>query len=111
MGNTAAGRLTATYFGTAATVLGAVGGSESRSITISAANLPASAPTFDHGILSKDTVGAATAVLFTGTGSSLNVVSNVGGITASTPQNLGSGTTNTFPAVSPVILVTIYLKL
>jgi microcystin-dependent protein len=35
MGNTAAGRLTATYFGTAATVLGAAGGGESQTLTAS----------------------------------------------------------------------------
>jgi hypothetical protein len=34
MGNTAAGRLTAAYFGTAATVLGAVGGGESIAPTV-----------------------------------------------------------------------------
>jgi hypothetical protein len=38
MGNTAAGRLTSTYFGAAATVLGAVGGSESTTLTL--AQLP-----------------------------------------------------------------------
>jgi len=37
MGNSAAGRLTASYFGTAGTVLGAVGGAES--VTMAAANL------------------------------------------------------------------------
>jgi len=34
MGNTAAGRLSATYFGTAATVLGAAGGAESQTLTL-----------------------------------------------------------------------------
>jgi hypothetical protein len=38
MGSTAAGRLTASYFGTAATVLGAAGGAESH--TLALANLP-----------------------------------------------------------------------
>jgi hypothetical protein len=44
MGNSAAGRLTSTYFGTSATVLGAAGGSQNQNLTI--ANINSFTPSF-----------------------------------------------------------------
>ena len=108
MGNSAAGRLTATYFGTAATVLGAAGGTESRTLT--AAQLPASIPYTDPGHLHTQSYvgftgaqagggGAAAAASPTNTGTSVT------GITI----NPGGGAAH--PTASPMMLATIYLKL
>src|SRR6185312_3341244 len=64
MGNTAAGRLTSTYFGTSATVLGAAGGAQSH--TLLAAELPSDIPYTDpghtHGVSFRlgDNTGAGT---------------------------------------------------
>jgi microcystin-dependent protein len=52
MGGTDAGRLTASYFGTAATVLGAAGGSESQTLT--SAQMPAHTHSGTTGIESND---------------------------------------------------------
>ena len=110
MGNSAAGRLTATYFGTAATVLGAAGGSESQTLT--AAQIPAhthpitdpghthSAPVF-IGNTSTPAAGNAspTSVGLTG--------SQVTGITVN--ANTGGG--GAHPIASPMLLATVYCKL
>lgn len=119
MGNSPANRLTATYFGTAATVLGAAGGAESRTLTL--AQLPT-------GI-------TATGTFALSLGNILNTLSNVlslfsstsGGnvfnafassTTSAVSSPTASGTvtsSNTGGAAhataSPMMLATIYLKL
>jgi hypothetical protein len=121
MGNSAAGRLTATYFGTSATALGAAGGAQSHTLT--AAEIPT--------ITSSGTAGSAVApannyVTSTGTeiisfqggatnrnipfSSSLVVNSSgasLSGVTTSS-SNTGGGAHATS---SPMMLATIYLKL
>jgi hypothetical protein len=122
MGNTAAGRLSPTYFGSVATVLGAVGGSEAK--TLAAANL---APHTHSG-----TTGAENAahnhggVIVSGNGSTTGgggfvIVGSLNSGTSGTEnQNHGhSITTNTgdgvsgaaFAAIGPRKLATIYIKI
>jgi microcystin-dependent protein len=117
MGNSAAGRLTSTYFGTAATVLGAAGGSESHTLT--QAQLPAFKPAItitDPGhqhtytttpALQQVAGGSGTACWAGGTTANTNLVAT--GISAAFTNNLGSG--NAHPIASPMMLATIFIKL
>lgn len=112
MGNTAAGRLTATYFGTSAIVLGAAGGAESK--TLVTANLPPYTPagTNSGGVYSHP----ATPVGGTAGGgisawqasADLNVALIVQPAFTGTAQG---GTSTAFAIASPLKLATIYLKL
>jgi microcystin-dependent protein len=127
MGNTAAGRLTATYLGTGATTLGAAGGAQS--VTLVTGNLPAhqhsafvkiNDPTHFHlfpqtfGGTGTGTTPAAAA--FSGntptapasTGITANVGS-AGGLADNQTAATGSGTA--FSQVQPTMLATVYLKL
>lgn len=119
MGNSAAGRLTATYLGATATVLGAAGGTESR--TLGTLNLPPYTPS--GSISSSGTVGI--------TYSLLNVTGGVGGqpdvattngsaphtnsfglsISSSFSGTPQGGMSTPFGVVQPTILATTYLKL
>lgn len=112
MGNTAAGRLTATFFGTAATVLGAAGGTQSS--TILTANLPPYTPA---GVISVNTDAATWDGIVVQQG-------NVGGTTFSYPNalhmthganaftgNAQGGISTPVAVVSPTLLATIYIKL
>lgn len=111
MGNTAAGRLTATYFGTAATVLGAAGGGESS--TLITANLPAYTPS--------GSVSVTGSVPYTSTGSNVlgggTNIAAAGGFTNITVTsqtfagNAQGGTSTPVDVVSPMKLATIYIKL
>jgi len=124
MGNSAAGRLTASYFGTAATVLGAAGGAESK--TLLTANLPPYTP----GGTVSGTVTALTVATrsVSAAGSNdlntLSVGNNAGTTTGNQSGALVSGTisgtvsgtaqggTSTPVAVaSPMMLATVYIKL
>ncbi len=119
MGNSAAGRLTASFFGTAATVLGAAAGSENTTLTL--AQLPT-------GINTTTTVnfndgGGRSIVPITNSSisSSLNgaggasVPGNTGtwnGITSATGTGTSTNTSGTaHRTVQPTMLATIYLKL
>jgi hypothetical protein len=132
MGNAAAGRLTASYFGATATVLGAVGGQESRILT--AAQTPLvqhyhamyltdpghihSVPNIQAGgIYSNNGNNAGTPYFI---GGSINTASVAAGIRAgSTPgagDNLTTGpninpTPTALAAIGPRKLCTFYLKL
>jgi hypothetical protein len=112
MGNAAAGRLTATYFGTAATVLGAAGGSQSS--TLITLNLPPYSPA---GVISGGTYFAPTTPvgLQSGSGSAAWQNSAYGSLgPASNPAFTGNaqgGVSAPFAAASPMLLATIYLKL
>lgn len=116
MGNSAAGRLTATYFGTAATALGAAGGAESQTLTT--AQLPAHShantltdPGHVHSVAAVfngggNTVASGTA--FNLNGSVQNTNSSGTGITI-TNANAGSGSAH--PIASPMMLATFFIKL
>ena len=119
MGNSAAGRLTSTYFGTAATALGAAGGTESQTLT--ANQIPVITPS---GTVSTPTVQFAWTVGSASAPGGSNFVNNITGTTGSgntvsatvsTPTFTGtafnSGGGQPHPIVPPMLLVTNYIKL
>lgn len=115
MGNSAAGRLTATYFGMAATVLGAAGGSESRTLT--AAQIPANIPFTDPGHAHNISIPRSTSTTFTGNNDQVYIGSSNSGVsgwisnstTTGITINPGGGAAHA--TVSPMALATIYVKL
>lgn len=117
MGNSAAGRLSASYFGTAATVLGAAGGSESHTLTtaqlashthVNTLNDPGHVHTIDVG----SSGGGDTQVTQGAPGIGATVTgpvnSNTTGITI-TNASAGSGSAHN--NTQPTMLATIYVKL
>jgi hypothetical protein len=122
MGNTAAGRLTAGYFGTAATVLGAVGGLESQ--TLVGVNLPPYTPV---GTLSVTASGSVDLPFNAGVGYSTGGAivayqrSNPNAndaktvtVTITTATFTGTaqgGASTPFARVGPRKLITFYIKL
>ena len=117
MGNSAAGRLTSTYFGTAATVLGAAGGAESRTLTL--AQLPTGiTATGIFSVADNIITSNSQPILFSST-SGVNVfwaITQAG--TTSTKATTASGTVTSnntsgsaHATASPAMLATIYLKL
>jgi hypothetical protein len=118
MGNSAAGRLTATYFGTAATALGAAS-TTTESKTLVTANLPAYTPT---GTVAAPTIGGNAALGVpngSGTqaanvGANFSVFTNTQFATMSAPVFTGAaqgGLSTPFAIVPPTMLATIYIKL
>ncbi|MDA9539222.1 hypothetical protein ACM41_24280 [Bradyrhizobium sp. CCBAU 21362] len=123
MGNVAAGRLTAAYFGTAATVLGAGGGAEF--FTLTASHIPASGlavsgttstdfPDHTHAYTYPPDSGARVS----GTGNILLpsiASSSTGGASArhqhNFSANLVGGGGNPHRAMGPLKLCTLYIKL
>jgi hypothetical protein len=115
MGNTAAGRLTATYFGAAATTLGVA--RDGQSATLSTTNLPAYTPSGTN--VSTLTTVSSVAVFATvanvaptitgyGGGGGTNLIT-AGSVTfTGTPQG---GVSTPFSILPPMLLVTNYLKL
>jgi hypothetical protein len=118
MGNTAAGRLTATYFGTAATVLGAAS-TALESKTLATANLPPYTPagTNASGAASFTYSGASmqTGTTFVaGVGIQSSGGSTVVNTTFTQPTFTGTaqgGVSTPFSIVQPTMLATVYLKL
>jgi microcystin-dependent protein len=127
MGNSAAGRLTSSFFGASAVVLGNAGGGESK--TLVTGNLPAYTPAGSLAVALNDpghthgvtySVGDANGCCGLQT-SNLNSsgstkVSNTGttGITVSSQTFTGTaqgGTSTAFNLVQPTILITYYIKL
>jgi hypothetical protein len=123
MGNTAAGRLTTTYFGASATVLGASGGSQNHTQTV--AEL---APHFHSAGISDPghahTYTGPSGVSFTSQCSSCGNVPSTGtftsgtsttGVRVNSPNGLdttySAGSGNPFAVVQPTMLATVYLKL
>jgi hypothetical protein len=112
MGNGAAGRLTSTYFGTSATVLGAAGGKENMP-GLATANMAPYTPVGTVGTTINTTGGAvaniAGPIQFGGSGSGGNLV-GISATSAFTGSPQG-GTSTPFAIASPAMLATIYLKL
>lgn len=111
MGNSAAGRLTATYFGAAATVLGAAGGEESQILLT--ANLPPYTP---GGSITTDKVLKSNGVVIThggGVGSTADGVQPGTGTLAnlSFTGTAQGGTSTPIDKTQPTMLATIYIKL
>lgn len=122
MGNSAAGRLTATYFGTAATALGAAGGSEFR--TLLASHIPSlTSVNASQAISVVSTIATIprTSNIFdmANTGSSgIRVLANdaaIGTVTSTGNNSISVTYTNGsqlgLSDVPPTMLATIYLKL
>jgi len=120
MGSSAAGRLTATYFGSVATTLGVANGSESQTLTT------AQMPSHNHGVTDPghghpgsfgrvqgnagaDVTSAAELGKNNGAPADTQVLTIASNTTGVTIQNTGGGTAH--PIVQPTILVTIYIKL
>lgn len=126
MGNSAAGRLTSTYFGVAATTLGNAGGSESTTLTLSqiptgitSANTGSIALSVASGNIrlpntstNSTSFGPSGSPIFYNDGGSNAPLSSTGtvaiGSAAVTSNNTGGGAHRT---ASPAILVTTYIKL
>src|SRR6266704_275572 len=116
MGNSAAGRLTSTYFGTSAIVLGAAGGSEQQTLTT--AQMPVHNHSItDTGHIHANTVGIgvnAGVIGATGGGGPILIQGDSSGhptSSATTGISLaaaGGGTAH--PIASPMMLATVYLK-
>lgn len=120
MGNSAAGRLTSSYFGATATTLGAVGGSESHTTTI--AEMPAHThanslndPGHIHSEAGDSSSGGVSARIVAqagnGTNSSANGNTTVSALTGITITNASAGSGNAHAIVQPTILTTFYIKL
>ncbi|WP_156186846.1 hypothetical protein [Afipia felis] len=120
MGNSAAGRLTSTYFGSDATVLGASNGGESS--TLVTANLPPYTPS---GTVASTVIGSVTVTGYatsfaTGSGDAAHPAMNsngnstysVSGTASGSLSGVAQGGTSTpFANVQPTLLVTTYIKL
>lgn len=117
MGNSAAGRLTSTYFGTTATVLGAAGGTESHTLTtaqLAAHSHGVTDPGHKHNIRYHRSGGAAGGTSFvdqinTAFGDETGTDGALSGTTGISINNAGSG--NAHPIVQPTMLLTAYIKL
>ena len=113
LGNSAAGRLTATYFGTAATVLGAAS-TPTESKTLVTGNLPAYTPA---GTVSTSIVNGANLVRTGGSSSPTGgaAVAGDGAVTVSATSTFTGtaqgGTSTAFSIIQPTMLATIYIKL
>lgn len=117
MGNTAAGRLTASYFGSLGTTLGASGGAES--LALIASQLPNITPTFTGtaGTVNVTSTASVQGAAFTPSGSStVYYTSGTTFLNATgtfTPAGTVSGFGGNVPhrTVQPTMLATFYLKL
>lgn len=120
MGNTAAGRLTSTYFGTSATALGAAGGGQSHTLTLGeiplhdhGGNTGTDSPDHSHNTTTLTTVGQSTP------GGNFSIITiagttntSSGGASARHAHSItaqGGGAAHSI--VPPMILVTTYIKL
>jgi len=115
MGNSAAGRLTATYFGTAGTVLGAVGGAES--VTMAAANLiqhTHNNTLTDPGHIHSYAASLGGAGLGGGNPGGYAAANNTSSATTGISINnapAGAASPTPMRTVQPTMVATIYLKL
>lgn len=117
MGNTAAGRLTSTYFGTAATVLGAASSAESNSVILTHAhNNTLNDPGHAHTIRAGSSGGGTDHVTQGDFGGSSTLPEGPTGpiavkLTGITITNANAGTASAHNIVQPTMLATIYIKL
>jgi hypothetical protein len=126
MGSSAAGRLTATYFGATATVLGASGGTESNNVILTHTHTASEVANHQHFIYSVDTGGLSLSssnypIRFFNDGSpnSYSIVGNVNsatiGLTSAngghTPTIQNAGSASAHNITQPTMLATIYMKL
>ena len=112
MGNSAAGRLTATYFGTTATVLGAAGGAESQILTapqIPPHTHPITDVQHNHGAPITNTGGSAQ--FGPGGGGGLGTATTNFAFTGITTTNNNVGGGGAHANVQPTLLTTFYIKL
>jgi hypothetical protein len=120
MGNSAAGRLTATYFGTSATVLGAAGGNQNHTQTIG--EMPAHShantltdPGHTHtggGLGVPSFSGQPVSVGSGAAGQGVNGITTLStNTTGVTINNVSAGGGAAFPTVPPMMLATVYVKL
>lgn len=107
MGNSSAGRLTATYFGTAATALGAAS-TTTESKTLLTANLPAYTPA---GTISGTIPFSSAGFNVSSGGTSLAQQTSVTATTETFTGTAQGGTSTPFAIVQPTMLATIYVKL
>ncbi|MBR0741156.1 hypothetical protein JQ581_29915 [Bradyrhizobium liaoningense] len=130
MGNTAVGRLTATYFGASGTTLGALGGQESRLLTAAQSGLPQ----HQHNVFLRDpghnhtayqptqnrNDGTSTLSFFafatlqaTSTNTTGITIGSVAGVANdnSTALNVAQNASQAHAALGPRKLVTLYIKL
>lgn len=120
MGNSAAGRLTSTYFGASGIVLGNSGGGESK--TLITGNLPAYTPAGSVGITdpghlhtytrysSLQVQSGSNTPCWTGE-STQNTSTATTGLTAGFTGTPQGGTSTPFATVPPTVLLTYYIKL
>lgn len=121
MGNSAAGRLTATYWGGNGIVLGQTGGAESR--TLVTANLPPYTPAgtivdpghthnLTQGTLVLREDGGVARTVSNGTGTTIDTITVDNATTGVTFTGTAQGGTSTaFNVMNPALLVTVYIKL
>ena len=120
MGNSAAGRLTSTFFGATATVLGAAGGAESQTLTAvqiptitsanAAQNIVTSPPGGTALALATGIIGlnsSAGGTNFFASPSTSNGITTPNSITVTSTNTSGAA----HPIVMPTMLATIYIKL
>jgi microcystin-dependent protein len=113
MGNTAAGRLTSSYFGATATVLGAVGGAENHTLTIG--EMPShshsvSDPGHYHTTSGFLALGAGPQVY--GSGGSTMGTTSINSTVSTTGISInGNGGGGSHAIVQPTMLITYYIKL
>lgn len=115
MGNTPAGRLTATYFGTSAIVLGAAGGNEKSALS-SINQVPLFTPSVKIYNLSYSVQGGYYTPGTPVTSSAADGVNNGGAnpvpVAGTIVMNdVGSASPSSFAAASPMLLATLYIKL
>jgi microcystin-dependent protein len=113
MGNSTAGRLTTTYFGATATVLGAVGGAENHTLTIG--EMPShshsvSDPGHYHTTSGFLALGAGPQVYGSG-GSTMGTTSINSTVSTTGISVNGNGGGGSHAIVQPTILITYYIKL
>ncbi len=114
MGNSAAGRLTSTYFGTAATALGAAS-TTTESKTLLTANLPAYTPAGSVSVTGTVPLSSSTSYTNTFVGGSQPIVQSTSptaiSATATFTGTAQGGSSTPLSIVQPTMLATLYIKL
>lgn len=124
MGNSAAGRLTSTYFGAAATTLGASGGSQSHALTVAehatltstgtitvTPGVGVSLPGSTAGFSSTSYQTGASIASVNSNGATISNVTSLSGSNSLTTTGTGGTTGAAHSIVPPTILITTYIKL